>query len=159
MKLAIVADSHGRFDRLGRLLARLEEEGVSHLIHAGDGAVYELVDVFSKYPNIKIYFALGNCDVNPEVIEKLDELANVEIQEVVQVNFDDIKIGVSHIEGVAEEQLRNEKIRIFCHGHTHRRKTEERDGKIILNPGALTEDGSYFVLELPTMKLEQRRID
>ncbi len=156
MKIAIVADSHGSIDRLDSLLANLKKAGVFHLLHAGDFAVYGVEDIFCKYPEIKIYVSQGNCDVNEELLSELNELPNVMIQEVIMCEIEGIKFGISHIEGIAGGVLSKEKIDIFCHGHTHRAKVEKKDGKVFLNPGALSEDGRYFLLSLPDLKLEQK---
>lgn len=159
MQLALLADSHGSLDRLDQALSNIENADIKHVIHAGDGLVYGLEAILAKYPKLNIYYALGNCDVNPELIAMLEKMSHVTIREVIRLELEDFKIGVSHIEGIAQNQLRDQKIDIFCHGHTHRPKAEKREGKIILNPGALTEDGNYFVLTLPELQLEVRRFD
>lgn len=154
MQITIISDSHGSVDRLEQVLSYLKKVKIKHLIHAGDGIVYGIEKIFAKYPEINIYYALGNCDVNPEIISELEHMSHVTIQEVIQIELENIKIGISHIEGIAQNKLKNEKIDIYCHGHTHCQKAENRDGKVILNPGALTEDGKYFLLSLPEMMLE-----
>ncbi len=155
MKLAIVSDSHGAIDRLDTLLANLKKAGVKHLLHGGDFAVYGVTEIFAKYPEIKIWIAQGNADVNEEILDAVRALPNVEMKEVVQFELEGIKIAASHIEGVAEGALRDQKVDIFIHGHTHRAKAEKRDEKTILNPGALVEDGKYFLCSLPNLELVQ----
>ncbi len=158
-RLAIVADSHGAIDRLDQMLARLKKSGIKYCLHVGDFAVYGVAEVMKKYPEIKIWIAQGNADVNEEILNEVRTLPNVEMKEIIKFELAGIKIAASHIEGIAEGALRNEKIDIFCHGHTHRSKTEKRDKKIILNPGALVEDGKYFLLSLPDGNLEIKRFD
>ena len=159
MKIAIVADSHGSLDRLSEVLENLNNAGIKHLIHAGDGINYGIEEIFQKYPEIQIYYSQGNCDVNQELLEEINKLNNCEIKDVIFTEIEDVKIGVSHVEGIAESLLKNEAVRIFCHGHTHRAKVEERDQKMILNPGALMEDGKYFLLNLETFDIEQKRFN
>lgn len=159
MKIAIVSDSHGSLDRLSEVLENLNNAGIKHLIHAGDGINYGIEEIFQKYPKIQIYYSQGNCDVNQELLEEINKLNNCEIKDVIFTEIEDVKIGVSHVEGIAESLLKNETVRIFCHGHTHRAKVEERDQKMILNPGALMEDGKYFLLNLETFDIEQKRFN
>ena len=159
MYIAIVSDTHGSIDRLDQILKNLKEAGIKHLIHAGDGIVYGIEEVFAKYPEIHIYYSLGNCDVNEEIIEKLENMPHVQIRDVIKLKLEKLTIGVSHIEGMAQNKLKGQNIDIFCHGHTHRPKAEKRDGKVILNPGALCEDGNYFLLNLPELKLEVRNFN
>lgn len=156
MQIAIVSDSHGSLDRLSQVLESLHNTGIKHLIHAGDGINYGIEDIFAKYPEIKIYYSLGNCDVNQELANEINQLPNCEVKEVISTKINGVKIAASHVEGIAQAALKNEDIKIFCHGHTHRAKVEERNEKLILNPGALMEDGKYFVLNTETFDVEQR---
>jgi predicted phosphodiesterase len=111
--------------------------------------------VFEKYPHIHTWIARGNCDTNPEIEEKIQKLKNVTCQEVIHLELIGVHIGASHIQGIAQNRLKNKPIEIFCHGHTHRQKIEKQDGKIILNPGALTEDGTYFLVSIPDLTLQK----
>lgn len=156
MKIAIVSDSHGSLDRLDQLLTNIQQAGIKYLLHAGDGINYGIEELFAKYPEIKIYYSLGNCDVNLELIEEIEKLPNCEIQDVVACEIEGVTFGLSHVEGIAENFLKEQNIQVFIHGHTHRAKKEERDGKLILNPGALMEDGGYMVIDLKKMKVERK---
>ena len=128
MKVAIVSDSHGAVDRLEVLFQKLQAGGITHVIHAGDFAVYPVVDIFKKFPDLKVYVSRGNCDVNDELVTEIDALPNVKVAEVVTVEWEGIKIAASHYEGIAQNVLQERKVDVFCHGHTHRAKVEERDG-------------------------------
>ena len=159
MQIALVADSHGSLDRLRKVCENLNNAGITHLIHAGDGVNYGIEEIFAQFPAIQIHYALGNCDVNRELIEEMKKLPNCKIDSVLSLEIEGIKIGISHIEGIAEGFLQNENIQIFCHGHTHRAKQEIRENKLILNPGALTEDGFYFLLNLKSLEIQRKRFD
>lgn len=159
MKIAILSDSHGSLDRLNKVLENLQKAGITNLIHAGDGINYGIEEIFAKYPEIRIFYALGNCDVNRELIDEITKLPNCKIENVISTEIERIKLGVSHVEGIAQGTLKDEDIKVFCHGHTHRAKVEERVGTLILNPGALVEDGKYFLLNLETLDVEQKRFD
>ncbi len=156
MKIAIVSDSHGSIDRIKILLSQLQKSGIQHVLHAGDFAVPELVQVFKKYPNIQIHIARGNFDVNDELIEELNTLPNITIQEVIDVTFEGIRIALSHFEGIAQKALHAQKVDIFCHGHTHKAQIAKQNGIILLNPGALCDDGKYFLLSVPDLKLQHK---
>jgi len=155
MKIAVTSDSHGSKDRLEKLLTELDREGIHYLIHAGDFAVYGVEEVLAKHPQIETYIALGNADVNTEVLDQVSSLSHCHLDIVVSLTLQGVTIAASHIEGVAENELKD-KAHIFIHGHTHRPTERIEKNKIILNPGSLMEHPSYIVLTLPDMKLESR---
>ncbi len=159
MQIAIISDSHGSLDRLTQVFDNLQNAGIKHVIHAGDGINYGIEDIFKEHPEIQVYYALGNCDVNRELIDKMTKLSNLMIDNVVLAEINGVKIGASHVEGIAENVLKNENVQVFCHGHTHRPKVSEKNHKLVLNPGALMEDGKYFLLNLETLDVEQKRFD
>lgn len=154
MKVLLVSDSHGRVDRLMALFEKAQKAQVKHVIHAGDFAVEAVDKIFAKFPDINFYIAQGNCDVNEAVLEKVRLLKNCRLMLVVQVELEGIVFVVSHIKGMAQNKVKG-KIDFFCHGHTHRVKIQKRDGFVVLNPGALCEDGGFFLIE--TSSLEVRR--
>ena len=159
MQIAIVSDSHGSLDRLDELFRNLEKKGINNIIHAGDFACEGVLEILEKYPELNISIASGNCDVNAELLEKINQLPNCEVKSIILIKIENILIAASHIEGIAENVLQDKNIQVFCHGHTHRVKIEHRNNALILNPGALTEDGKYFLLSLPELKIEQKRFD
>lgn len=155
MKLAILSDSHGSLDRLQIAFNRFRGAEIKSVLHCGDFLVDGVVEIFAEYPDIQFWISTGNCDVNSEIATELKKLPHVTLQEVIQLEIEGIHIGASHIEGIAQNALKGKEIDIFCHGHTHRAKIEKKEGHILLNPGALTDDGKYFIVSLPDLKLEQ----
>lgn len=143
--IALVADSHGAVDRLEKVLERCSQNGWP-MVHAGDGVVEGLPELFEKFPDVKIWWALGNNDINKELIVKLSRLKNVMCEEIVSFEYEGQNFAISHYEGEAEKSLKGKKIDVWLHGHTHRAKAERnRDGSVVINPGALYEDGKYII--------------
>jgi len=97
-------------------------------------------------------------DVNDQLIKILNASPHIELKNVIKTEIDGIKIAVSHIPGQAETVCLKERIDVFIHGHTHRRKIEKRFNSLVINPGALTEDGRYFLLSLPDLRIEEKVI-
>ena len=143
--IALVADSHGAVDRLEKVLERCSQNGWP-MAHAGDGVVDGLPELFAKFPEVKIWWALGNNDMNKELIAELSALKNVRCEEIISFEHEGRYFAISHYEGEAEKALKGKKIDVWLHGHTHRAKAERNtDGSVIINPGALFEDGKYIV--------------
>lgn len=155
MKLAIIADSHGALDRLEKVFQRLSQKKITKVLHLGDFLVEGVCEVFERYPDIFFWIARGNADVNEDLAQKIQDLSHVLMQEVIEINLEGVRIVSSHIPGVAEKKERPKEGDLFCHGHTHRPQIQKKDGVIFLNPGALCEEGKYFLLELPSLKLER----
>jgi putative phosphoesterase len=143
--IALVADSHGAVDRLEQVLETCNKNGWI-MAHAGDGIVDGLPELFEKFPKVKVYYARGNADMDDDLIKAVLTLPNVNIANVVTFKKDGQTFGVSHFEGEAEKLLKNKKIDVWLHGHTHRTKAERNeDGSVVINPGALFEDGKYIL--------------
>jgi putative phosphoesterase len=152
MKVAIISDSHGSIDRLEKVFQNLSKAGIENILHAGDFLVEGVDQIFAGFPDLKFFIAIGNNDVNTENLEKVAKLRNVELAEVVTVSLNNKKISISHYDGIAESKSREKKeqIDIFIHGHTHRPQILKKGDSIMINPGALCEDGKYIVLDLLT---------
>ena len=167
MKIAIMSDSHGALDRLEQAFTNIQKAGIKNVLHAGDFLEEGVVEIFAGFPELNFFIAIGNNDVNQERLEKLKKLHNVKINEVVFAKFGKYKIAISHYDGVAEAKSREilaltpalsprereqKEVDIFIHGHTHRPALVRRGKSVMLNPGALCDDGYYLVLDLETMK-------
>lgn len=116
------------------------------MAHAGDGIVEGLPELFAKFPEVKIWYARGNADMDEKLIAEVSALKNVTLQEVVSFKHGKQTFGVSHYEGEAEKVLNGKRIDIWLHGHTHRAKAiRNTDASVVVNPGALFEDGKYIL--------------
>ena len=80
---------------------------------------------------------------------------HVLIGDVLYFDIADIHLAMSHIPGVAENQLQDEPVDIWIHGHTHRLKNEMQNGVLQLNPGSLMDESSYLILNTETKQAKQ----
>ncbi len=143
--IALVTDSHGTVDRLEKVLETCNKNGWP-MAHAGDGIVDGLPELLKKFPNVQVWFARGNSDIDDELVAEVAALPNVTLEEVVFLSHEGQTFAISHFEGEAEKILNGKKIDIWLHGHTHKAKTARNtDGSVVINPGALYEDGKYVV--------------
>lgn len=152
MNIAILSDSHGGLDRLDEALGNLSTGGVRYVLHAGDFAVYDVEEVFKKHPDLKFFIALGNCDINEEVLSKVAQLDNVELAEIIETKIDGIQFAIAH----RKEDLSRKSAQIYISGHTHIPKIEKRGSQLWLNPGSLFEDNRYFLLDTKTLAMKQK---
>lgn len=153
MLIGLTSDSHGGLSLMRNLLATLHTQGVRNLIHAGDFAVSGIEKVFADFSAIKIWLARGNCDVNTEIWQAVTELPNVKGDSLLEFELAGKNFACAHAETLACSAQSAE---IYVFGHTHIPRAEKKNGKQFLNPGSLFEGKSYFLLDLPSLKIKQK---
>jgi len=167
MKIGIVSDSHGMTRRLAAALGEFSERNVDAIVHCGDLAGVESLELLGQ-AGPTVYVVAGNMDRNIAALDNAAELGGVEFSgEVVEVGIGDGDILIAthgNDESLLGELIREGKFRYVCHGHTHRRRDERRDGVRIINPGAIshprdTHFPSAAVLDTATDTIEWLRID
>lgn len=153
MLVGLTADSHGGLKLLARLLQDLQAQGVKHLLHAGDFLVEGVVEVFAQFPEIQIWLARGNCDVNEELWEAVTGLPQVRGGELLSFELAGKSLALAHKADLARSELAAE---IYVFGHTHVPCCKRVKAKLFLNPGSLFEGQSYFLLDLESGQLRQK---
>ncbi|MBR3741920.1 MAG: YfcE family phosphodiesterase [Clostridia bacterium] len=140
MRVIVLSDSHGALGRLNTILTVAEQGGpIDAIIHLGDGH-WDLRELNFDLP--PVFQVAGNCD--HFCSDTLD---------FVTLSGAKILLTHGHYQHVQEgtDDLLQLAIDNQCHaalyGHTHHQKMEERNGILILNPGAVN-DGKYAVLNI-----------
>ncbi len=159
MKVAIVSDTHYAVDRFRKLLRHLKEINVTHLIHAGDYDGSEVENIICDEKSINFFIALGNCDHNWQKNNLLEKQAHVLIGDVLSFELQGVSFGVAHIPGEAQQVLKKEEIQIFIYGHTHKKKIVPFSNGLIVNPGSLMDNGSYLLMELPSLDISDHYVE
>ena len=155
MRLAVFSDSHGEITTLHWAMEEAARLGkIDAFIFLGDGAddfdrCRSLMDRLS--PRALLFRVKGNNDFFPPDIA----------QELVYT-FNGVKVFMTHghryqakmtDEGLlSAAQARG--CRVCLYGHTHRPLIEEKDGILLMNPGALSHTWghgeSYGVIDVDT---------
>ncbi|MFH0776895.1 MAG: metallophosphoesterase family protein [Patescibacteria group bacterium] len=152
MKIALISDSHGALDRLEEVLHNFDTAGIREIVHAGDFALGEIVELLSNFPQLSFRIARGNCDVDTEKILAIANLPNVELEEILEFELGGRRIAVAH----RIRDLANSDAPILISGHTHIPSAKAVNGKLFLNPGSLMDDGGYFILDLANLIVERK---
>lgn len=149
MKLLVFSDSHGRWERMKRIIDRLDADAVLFL---GDG-MRDLDRVISGYNGSAMFIAVkGNCDGydgTPE--ERLLTLDGVRI-----LMLHGHSRGVKHGREVLEAYGRINDAALILYGHTHQaeiRYVSEYDSPYyVFNPGSIGahryDGASYGYIEI-----------
>jgi predicted phosphodiesterase len=89
----------------------------------------------------------------------LEKQKHVLIGDVLSFELEGVTFGVAHIPGESQRVLREESIRVYIYGHTHKKKIERSPNGLTVNPGSLMDNGSYLLMELPSMDISDHYIE
>ena len=139
MKLLVMSDSHGRDDKLEKIIDTHSDADM--LVFLGDG-LRDAEEVFEKHCKIPCVMVKGNCDWS------FDNRAPAEI-----ITKGGIKIvcchghtfGVKSGRGALAEYAASIGASLALYGHTHTASEEHYDGVTVFNPGAVCE-GSFGIV-------------
>ncbi|MGL6173955.1 MAG: metallophosphoesterase family protein [Cellulosilyticaceae bacterium] len=154
MKILVISDTHSRVNRVDMLLKILKEQGIQHIIHAGDH-LEDAKEIQRKYPHLTVHMVPGNCDVEgygPET-SKLIQIEDVLIflthghKHNVKYEYEEVWI---------DAMAHDAKLAIF--GHSHSAYKEKKQGIILLNPGSLAEPRDTTMPSFAIIDLEKGNI-
>lgn len=146
MRIIVMADSHGNFNRVRRIVeANIDAADV--FIHLGDG-LEEFGDVHHLYPQLPFVGVKGNNDWGS--MEQKLKLLTYGGKNVMIAHGDlyGVKFGLSDYERAAREA----KAEVALYGHTHIARSDYEDGIFLLNPGSVmggySTSPSYLALDI-----------
>ena len=148
MRLGILSDSHGRFERTRAALRLLEKEGASCIVHCGDVGG---VSVFDELVGRNVRFVWGNTDYpDASLREYLRAVGLVEPDSVpLRLDFGGKSVAVFHgHESQFQTALATGGVDYILHGHTHVARDEHIGGVRVINPGALHRARVFTVATL-----------
>ena len=147
MQILVVSDTHGDSTVLEKVVG--DHNAIKTVIHLGDGEE-DVAKIKEKFPDKNIYSVCGNCDLeerSPETIE-----IDIENQKILATHghLFKVKSSLEKLINEAEQKGAN----IVLYGHTHKPKTDFKNGIYIMNPGSLHDYvGSYGVLNIEDGKV------
>jgi hypothetical protein len=132
MKIALCADSHSNNAALDEIYKRFPDCDL--YLHAGDGET-------SSSSIFPFEMVKGNRDWDMNLPDRL----------LFPTPYG--SLFMQHAPRIDASFLREQKIKIFIHGHTHKREHVEIDGVIHINPGAISfardgHDLSFAVIDI-----------
>ncbi len=147
LRFLVFSDSHGRREPMQELYHQYPNDGV---IHLGD-YITDARWLLERTNGHPVYMVKGNCDFTaqgPE--EQILELGGVKIL-MVHGHRQGVKSGY----GVALAVAKRAGAQAVLFGHTHIPFMEEREGILMMNPGALSSPfGNYGIIEIEDQKVK-----
>ena len=164
MLIGIMSDTHDNLPTIEKAVARMNEENVDLVLHAGD---YVSGFVIPKFNGLKarLIGVFGNNDGDHELLrKKFSENKNLELRgNFALVTDKQVKIALLH---GSEEELLNALIDCqgfdaVVHGHTHGPKISRKGKTLIMGCGEVCGylTGKSTIVLLDTDKLEARVLE
>ena len=133
MNIGILSDSHITSTQLKsegypNLIKTLKTifKDVDHIIHAGDICVDQFIEDLAAATGKPVSAVAGNMDFDTKWPKKLT------------LEFEGIKIGITHNLNDFEMAFPEKSIRVFIYGHTHLPSIKDSpQGILMINPGSL----------------------
>ena len=133
MNIGILSDSHITATQLKsagypKLLHSLKEifKDVQMIVHAGDICEDQFIEDLASETGKPVNAVAGNMDVNSKWPKKLT------------LEFEGIKIGITHNLNDFADSFPKKSIRVFIYGHTHLPSIKDNpQGVLMINPGSL----------------------
>lgn len=140
MLIGVFSDVHDNLENLGRALAMFKKRGVEALIFCGDFCSPIPSRVMAAEFQGDIHVVFGNGDGDRFAISNVakHQFPNLKLHgEHAELEFDGVKIAVTHYPFYAQALARTGDYQAVFSGHTHV-QTEQRFGDCLwLNPGEI----------------------
>jgi hypothetical protein len=155
MRIAIVSDTHSRYQTVETALKRIEDCKVELILHCGD---IEDADTVWLFPGTT-HFVFGNCDTERASLRQAIYGIGATLHEPHgRLELDGVKIAFVHGDdrSLLYELEHSGAYDYLFHGHTHQ-AAEHRTGPTrVINPGALhrARPKTFVVLDLAGGEIE-----
>lgn len=140
MMLGLVSDTHDNAPLARHVAAFFRERRVDTTFHLGDVTQPETLEPFAGMPMVIVR---GNNDEEEAWPRSW------------QQEFAGVRVGATHGHMRGELARLAASCDVVLHGHTHRRRVERENGRLVVNPGALHRASVHTcaLLELPSKRV------
>jgi len=159
MKIAVMSDSHDRWDYLQQAIMIANNKGAEKLLFAGDFISPPGISVIGQFGG-EVIMVWGNNDG-----EKIGLLEKAKENQVVNITGDiyedkigEINVYMNHYPRSAEIAAKSKLYNLVIHGHTHQWRVEIINGITLLNPGEIQGsrgDVTFALVETETLEIEK----
>lgn len=164
MKLAIMSDSHDRWDHLEWAVNLANEKECSTLLFAGDFIAPPGLAVLGKFlGNVK--FVWGNNDGEIQALtRKMDASEKIELAgDIYEGELGGVRIFMNHYPRPSELAAKSGEYDLVVFGHTHEYHEEKIGETWLLNPGEiqgyLSGNVTFIVFDCETREREKITLD
>jgi len=158
MKVGLLSDTHDRVPAIAELIQKMQERGVSLVMHAGDYCSPFSLEPFHN-ANMALLGIFGRNDGDPEGLKATAARGvGMELYESPH-SFDVSGQRILIVHDLGEVNRRSiESHKFVVHGFTHKQETITRGKTLVINPGEacgwLTGQCTGAILDLETSEVE-----
>lgn len=161
MKIAIISDTHSRYQTVETVLGILQQRQINLVLHCGDIEDAETVWLFH---GLTAHFVFGNCDLDRAAIRQAVFGIGEKLHEPFgRLELDGVRIGWTH--GDDRRLLQHlgeaDEFDYVFYGHTHHAEQHRCGRTLVVNPGALhrARPRSFVILDLASGELESVTVE
>jgi uncharacterized protein len=157
LRIAVVSDTHSRYETIEKALKLIAERQVERIIHCGD---IEDADAVWLFPGTT-HFVFGNCDHERQAMRQAIYGIGAELHEPFgNVYLDGKGIAFIHSDDrrLFEQLEESEKYDYLFYGHSHVAKEHRTGPTRVINPGALHRAAKKTFLILDTVTGETETV-
>jgi putative phosphoesterase len=161
MHIAIVSDTHSRYQTVETVVTQLRQRGIERVLHCGDIEDAETVWLFEGFD---AHFVFGNCDTERASLRQaIHGIGGALLEPFGSVEWDGRRIAWTH--GDDKRLLRDVEASghfdYLFYGHTHQAEQHASGPTRVVNPGALyrARPRSFVVLDLESGELESVEVE
>ncbi|HHX61177.1 MAG TPA: metallophosphoesterase [Epulopiscium sp.] len=152
MKVLVMSDTHKDLTHGGLAIRHMIKQGIDIVIHCGDH-IDDAKKLEKQYPQLKFFYVPGNCDGWFFQEDEKIKVVNIEDKKVLITHGDHHNIKLNYNRLFEEVNRREADIGLCGHSHLAHIETQEKSGKMIVNPGSISlprdsKDPSYAVLDI-----------
>jgi putative phosphoesterase len=161
MQIAVLSDTHSRYQTVENVLSQLQARGINQVIHCGDIEDAETVWLFHGF---SAHFVFGNCDYDQASLRQAIHGIGETLHEPFgQVEVDGARIAFQHGDDKKlMQQVENSgRFDYLFYGHTHQAREHRTGPTRVINPGALhrARPKSFIIFDPATGLIESITVD
>ena len=160
MRFAVMSDSHGQTDNVGRLAARLTRAGIRQAVHLGDDYDDASALLAAGLEVLRVPGVFSEYYQNPDIPNRLlTELGGLK---VLLTHADSPHKNDRPEDREPSEMAAQERPDLVLFGHSHLPAIEDREGILWVNPGHLKSEDkkgsppSYAVIDTDSRPFKVR---
>ncbi len=159
MKIAIMSDSHDRWDYLQHAIMIANDKGAQKLLFAGDFMSPPGVSIISQFGG-EVIMVWGNNDGEKiGLLEKAKDSKLINISgDIYEGRIGERNVYMNHYPRPSEIAAKSKIYDMVIHGHTHEWRTEIIDGVLLINPGEIQGgrgDVTFAIVDTDTLEVEK----
>lgn len=160
MKIAIMSDSHDRWDHLEKAINIANQQNCQLLLFAGDLIAPTGVAVLEKFEG-KIKFVWGNNEAERVgMTRKMDASDKCELcGDIYEDTVDGVRIFMNHYPRISQLAAQSGNFDLSIFGHTHDYHEEIIGDCLLVNPGEIqgyqTDISTFIIFDTRDKKIEK----